>query len=1195
MQQGAILFPMDGDMASRLLLDAASTSHSSEGEAGHPGDTPGIQTTSQDDACSGSTSNGASKTPQSSAANQESRVVGMVTRSKTKSRKEATRVKHDNDVSEAEPSRFSDEWERLANISVGIEQDAAVDDCVPSADGAVPSVYGLGDGSEANMEVVQISQVSNPTDVAVNGETGVVSDSSIIPESNVISDSQSVPVSNVVNSPSHSSSERVNSAHGADDSDVASNSDVPNALQLVTPSLLDNVSVGSLIQEVMEDSTLASIRELADHNMNGYSWLNSGVLVHTSLDEFNNERVRIVLPLSKRVKALQLAHDNTAHTGIRGMRRLLNSRFVWPGIHGDIVKFVKSCDVCLRTNQAGNKKALMVERSILTVPFESVAIDLVGPLPKGKRGAKYMLTYVCMASRWPEAIPMRTASAEEAAQCLIQIISRTSIPLKILSDRGTVFLSKLMSALCSMLGIDAIQTSPYRPQSNGVVERLHGTLKPMLDKAVDAGFDWVEFLPLALFALRQIPNRDLGYSPHMIVFGREAVGPLDMLYSGWMEKHLGNVDVEEWLIRLNDQLAMIHDFASATEANAIDSRVCTYNKGKCDRVLNVGDKVLMRIPGRHSALQASWEGPYSITDRVSKVTFKVSKGKNHPTRLAHINNLKSYLDRPLSVKAVTLVAEDVGIDSALLESTPLLCSDKCPGFNSRDINIVLSEVAEYFREKPGLCMSAKCYILLSDNAVPVTQQGRNIPVGIESAVKSELLSKLLEEGIIVKSTSLWSSPLVPVRKKDGSVRICVDFRQLNAVTPLVRYWVPSLDEILRKVGQCGCLSTLDLTAGFHQILMDPESSDLTTFVCPLGKCKFVRMPFGLKNAPAIFQAAVEVVLEPVKHIACNYIDDVVIFSESWDQHMHDLKSVIQCLGVAGLTIKKRKCVFGQKYLTYLGHRIGGGDISIPECRVQALLKFAQPHTKKEMRSFLGALSYYRRFIKGFGSLSALLTPSVSLRAPQQVEWTRGMIMAFGKLRSLLADNVALCVPSPDDNFVLYTDASGDGIGACLHVQRDGEEIPTAFYSRQLRPAERNYSVTELESLAIVSALKHFETLVYAKELTVVTDHRACLALQDGKGLNRRLLRFALTLQDRPIKIVHRPGSENCNADGFSRQFWNVKSGPDPVLSARPGGSSLGGGDVGLEKIERGRKKRSERRREVKEEEKNIHNHFCVCM
>lgn len=147
-----------------------------------------------------------------------------------------------------------------------------------------------------------------------------------------------------------------------------------------TPSLLVNVSVGSLIQEVMEDSTLASIRELADHNMNGYSWLNSGVLVHTSLDEFYNERVRIVLPLSKRVKALQLAHDNTAHTSIRGMRRLLNSRFVWPGIHGDIVKIVKSCDVCLRINQSGNKKALMVERSILTVPFESVAIDLVGPL-----------------------------------------------------------------------------------------------------------------------------------------------------------------------------------------------------------------------------------------------------------------------------------------------------------------------------------------------------------------------------------------------------------------------------------------------------------------------------------------------------------------------------------------------------------------------------------------------------------------------------------------------------------------------------------------------------------------------------------------------------------------------------------------------------------------------------------------------
>ncbi len=901
--------------------------------------------------------------------------------------------------------------------------------------------------------------------------------------------------------------------------------------------------------------------------MNGYSWANNGVLIHKAVDDAGEERSRIVLPQSKRAKALKLAHDGTAHTGVRGMRRVLGSRFVWPGIHGDVVKFIKSCDVCLRVNKSGNKKALMVERSILCVPFESVAVDLVGPLPKGKRGAKYLFTYVCLSSRWPDAVPMRTASAEEAAQSFVQIIARTGIPLKVLSDRGTIFLSKLMTNVYSMLGIDSVQSSPYRPQSNGVVERLHGTLKPMLAKALDAGLDWVEFLPLALFAIRQIPNRDVGFSPHRLVFGREVSGPLDILYHKWSDNVFEGMEVEEWLLKLHDQLTTLHDAACATEAKQIESRVCAYNKGKSDRCVKVGDSVLVRIPGLQAALQASWEGPYQVIEKVSRVTFKVSKGDGHPVKIAHINNLKDYVARPMLVNAVTLVAEDTGIENDLLKCSPLLSKDKCPGYNSRELECLLGELADKFSETPGLCAGVKCTIVLSEHAVPVSQQGRNIPVGIEQAV-SEEIDKLLREGFIVKSSSLWSSPLVPVRKKDGSVRICVDFRQLNMVTPLVRHWVPSLDEILDKVGNCCCLSTLDLTAGFHQIEMDPKSSELTTFVCPLGKYRYVRMPFGLKNVPAVFQAAVEHVLEPVKSVCCNYIDDVVIFSRDWSSHLADVRNVVECLGNAGLKIKKRKCVFGRKYLTYLGHRIGGGGISIPESRVCALREFVKPRTKKDMRAFLGAMSYYRHFIKGFGSLSSHLTPATSLRAPHLVAWTGDMDAAFGELRQILCDHVMLYTPSLDDDLKLYTDASGDGIGACLHAVRKGEELPVAFFSRQLRPAEKNYSISELESLAIVAAIKHFERLVYAKPLEVVTDHKACLALQTGKGLNRRLLRFALALQDRPIKIMYRPGSQHGNADGFSRQSWEdgkkKSSTPDPVFVSLSRTPSLGGGDVGLE-------------------------------
>ncbi len=178
-------------------------------------------------------------------------------------------------------------------------------------------------------------------------------------------------------------------------------------------------------------------------------------------------------------------------------------------------------------------------------------------------------------------------------------------------------------------------------------------------------------------------------------------------------------------------------------------------------------------------------------------------------------------------------------------------------------------------------------------------------------------------------------------------------------------------------------------------------------------------------------------------------------------------------------------------------------MSIPECRVQTLSAFVKPRTKRDMCAFLGAMSYYRRFIKGFGSLSSHLTPAVSLRAHRQVEWTRRMESAYGELKQSLCDHVMLCVPSSSDDLRLYTDASGNGIEACLHVVRDGEEFPVAFFSRQLRPAEKNYSIMELESLAIVAAIRHFERLVYARPLEIVTDHRACLALLDGQGLNRR--------------------------------------------------------------------------------------------
>ncbi len=444
-----------------------------------------------------------------------------------------------------------------------------------------------------------------------------------------------------------------------------------------------------------------------------------------------------------------------------------------------------------------------------------------------------------------------------------------------------------------------------------------------------------------------------------------------------------------------------------------------------------------------------------------------------------------YQDRGLSVNAVTLVAEEQGIGDDLLVSKAVLSKDRCPGYNEAKLKSVLSELEMYFSVKPGLCKAGVCAIVLNDGASVVNLPPRQIPGGIRDAVRAEL-DKLLDNGVIVESRAEWASPLVPVRKKDGSIRLCVDYRELNARTPLRRFWLPSLTEILEKVGPSLCLSTLDLTSGFHQIEMSESSSELTTFVCPLGKYRYNRMSFGLKNAPATFQAVVAEVLTPVREVCKNYIDDVVVYSSCWEDHLVDLGNVVRCLGDAGFTLKAKKCVFGRKYLEYLGHRVGGGVLAVPEVRIKAMAEFELPRTKKQLRSFLGSMSYYRQFIDGYARLSSMLSPAVALKAPQGVVWTEGMTAAFRELKLSLCNHVVLTIPGPEDEFVLYTDASGDGIGGCLHVNRSDGEEPVAFYSRQLRPAERNYSVTELESLAIVASINHFEYHVYGRPLRVVT-------------------------------------------------------------------------------------------------------------
>ena len=487
----------------------------------------------------------------------------------------------------------------------------------------------------------------------------------------------------------------------------------------------------------------------------------------------------------------------------------------------------------------------------------------------------------------------------------------------------------------------------------------------------------------------------------------------------------------------------------------------------------------------------------------------------------------------------------------------------CDEFDRKEIEKLVEEYPSVFSDVPGRTGVCKLGIKTLD-ARPIASHPYRVPDRLKENVRMEI-EKLVDLGILVQSFGPWASPIVPVPKPDGSIRICADYRRLNSVTQSDPYYMVTLEEILERVGSSAAISKLDLSKGFHQIEVEAEDVDKTAIITPFGKYAYTRMPFGLKNAPAVFQRTMEQVLRSCYSWAAPYIDDVLVFSENVGDHAIHIRKVLDELKKHGLTVKFSKCAFGQKKVEYLGHMIGGGVLAVPSHRATAMAEYRLPITKKQLRSFLGAASYYRKFVEGLARFTSALSPATSLSSPTKVDWTKERLEAFDSIRVSLVDACVLTIPTLKDIFSLHTDASGQGIGATLNVQREGRELPVAFYSRQLQGAERRYSATELECLAIYKSILYFSHFLIGCHFTVITDHQALVSLLSSNVLNRRLRGWVIHLMDYDFKILYRPGSKHQDADALSRQAWNVATPTeeDAGVSHPRTVGVLMGGDVGL--------------------------------
>ena len=328
---------------------------------------------------------------------------------------------------------------------------------------------------------------------------------------------------------------------------------------------------------------------------------------------------------------------------------------------------------------------------------------------------------------------------------------------------------------------------------------------------------------------------------------------------------------------------------------------------------------------------------------------------------------------------------------------------------------------------------------------PVEQQPRRTPfVHREKIVK--LVNDMLKQGVIRPSTSAWASPVVLVPKKDGEVRFCVDYRRVNAITKKDVYPLPRIDDILDTLSQARYFSTLDLALGYWQIEMDPATKEKSAFTTHAGLYEFERMPFGLCNAPATFQRFMQAVLIGLEWKCCFvYIDDILVCSETLEEHLEHLQQVFTRLRMAGLTLKPRKCSFLKDEVLYLGHVIAKGGILPDPAKTQKVKDFPVPTDVTKLRQFLGLASYYRRFIPGFAKLAHPL--HALTKKEVNFYWSCDCQQAFEKLKQLLTQAPVLAYPcfGEDKEFILKTDASGDGLGAVLaQRQADGQVHPVAM-------------------------------------------------------------------------------------------------------------------------------------------------------
>ena len=812
----------------------------------------------------------------------------------------------------------------------------------------------------------------------------------------------------------------------------------------------------------------------------------------------------------------------------------MQERFWWPGMARDLRNRIRKCGRCKKFEAAppvaplrpltcsGPGELLHVDFTSIeeTVPLrEELVIRNV--MVMQDHFSKYVVAYV-----------VKDKMARTAAETLRNGYFRLfGAPAYLVSDQGKAFTGHLISNLCELYGVQKLRTSPYHAQTNGQVERMNQTIITMIGKLEqDKKARWSEHLPEMLAAYNGTRLAVTGYSPYFLLFGRKSRMPVDCLFPTLRDSpHQAKMEVSVAAMqkRLKEAFAVARHLTSQEAA-----RQRRYYDRKAGAVaLQPGDVVMVRTDGfvGKRKVKDRWEdGGFIVESQledwpVYKVRCPTSDVRQKPKyRILHRNRL------------LLVTNEDDPVVPGQLAQAKVS-------------PVVSNATPEATGEEEGPSGPLPSLVTRQEgDTPPFKERFRRIPPPQLDEVRTHL-KMMLDAGVIRPSNSPWCNAVVLVRKKDGSLHFCIDFRRLNSLTVKDSHPLPRICETLESLAGAANYTTIDMNSGFWQVPMDDESKQYAAFTLgSMGLYECESMPFGLCNAPPTFQRLMLNCLGELNLTYCLiYLDDVIIFSKTEEEHLERMRVVFDRFREHGLKLKPSKCAVFKTEINYLAHHVSKRGVLPSKKNLEAIAPCPPPDTYTKVKSFVGLVGHYRRFIKRFANITAPLYDLTSGenkdKKSEHLDLPLKACEAFGRLKAACLQAPILAFPDFGKPFLLETDTSGKGLGAVLsQKQSDGRYHPITYASRIMTETEQRYHSNKQEFLALKWAVTeqfHEYLSPYGKnrnQFVVRTDNNPLTYIFSSANLDAAGQRWVAQLASYNFALEYQKGKDNTVADFLSR-------------------------------------------------------------